>query len=181
MAESKPLTATLEERSAPFLSLLSDKQRVAPPSSRPVKSTPPPPLPRRVHALKPPEGPDRTLVAPPEPRKVPDVAAKKKKKKKRPAFDAAFKAKAVARALAARESGEESVRDVGHDLGVTDASIYQWIKAAKAANGAASPAAKGRKSSGAGGDIQSVSRELASAMEHVAKLKKKLRKMLGED
>lgn len=180
MAESKPLTATLGERSPPLLSLLSDRQRVAPPSSRPVKSTPPPPLPRRAHALKPPEGPDRTLVAPPEPRKAPEVAAKKKKKRTHKTFDAAFKAKVVARALAAQESGEESVRDIGHDVGTTDASIYSWIKAAKAANGAAKPADKGRKPRVGGGDIQTVSRELASAMEHVAKLKKRLRKMLGD-
>lgn len=121
--------------------------------------------------------PDRQYVEQPA-RKAPEVAAKKKKTRK--TFDAAFKAKAVARALAAQESGSESVREVARDLEITDASIYQWIKAAKEANGAAKPADKGRKPRGGGGDIQTVSRELASAMEHVAKLKKKLRKMLGE-
>jgi len=85
--------------------------------------------------------PDRQYVEQPAP-EVSEMAGKKKKKTRK-TFDAAFKAKVVARALAAQKSGGESVRDIGRDIGVTDASVYQWIKAAKGqANGAAEPADK---------------------------------------
>jgi transposase-like protein len=149
----KPLTATVRER--------LKAHRAAPPTAQHIAS---------LHRLPWPKAPEQ------EPAEM-----AKKKKRARGDYDDDFRAKTVARFLKAKESGEETVEAIVADLGITSASLYTWVRKAKAANGAA-PAASSATAKGKGkGDLKSVTKQLSEAMEHVAKLKKQLRKMLGDD
>lgn len=152
----KPLTATVRER--------MKAHRAAPPTAQQIAS---------VHRLRP----------------VPSVAEMagepaemgKKKKQRRTLWSDDVKARVVARFLKAKESGEETVEAIVADEGITAASLYAWVKKAKEANGAAPAAGPATPKAKGKGDLKSVTRELSEAMEHVAKLKKQLRKMLGDD
>lgn len=153
---SKPLVASIREhtREKKRLDKLEALKRIAPPSTTQIAIVPP----------------DRTYV------EVPEVAAKKAKRRVRVADD--VRAKAVARALKAQETKEETVADVAGAFGVSSTILYKWMQRARAeANGAAVAAGKAKP----GKDIASVSKQLAVAMEEVTKLKKQLRKLLGTE
>jgi hypothetical protein len=84
----KPLTTTLAD-AANHKGAKLQLSRPSPPAARPPAPSAPAP---RLHALKPPEGPDRSLVAKPEEKKK-----KKKKKKKKVFLDPSQKALIVAK------------------------------------------------------------------------------------
>ncbi len=101
------------------------------------------------------------------------------KKSKAGRYAADYKAKLVARALKAKETGEESIEAIAKEEGIHGSNIHNWIAAAKKANGTpaeAEPAKKPKKD-----DIKSLSRELVDAMDRVTSIKKKMRKLLGEE
>ncbi len=153
-----PLVASVKER------LKADGQklklhRIAPPTATRIAS---------VHLLP--------VSEPPE---VPEMAGKKKIKQKR--YDAEFKARVVARALKARESGEETIGAVAKAEGTSEQIIYTWIKQAKASNGASPVEASAKPGRKSAGDLKSITRELSEAMDRVSKLKKQMRKLLGDD
>lgn len=105
---------------------------------------------------------------------APSMAKKKSRKLQTPEF----KAKAVARALQAKETGSETIGAIAKDIGVSEQSVYAWIKKAKEQN--APKPAKGAEPKEKA-TIKSLSRELADALEKVSAIKKRLRKMLGDD
>lgn len=106
------------------------------------------------------------------------------KKKKQATYTNDFKATTVARALKAKETGEESISAIAAELGIWDANIHNWIKAAKKANGVTEPAngkAKRKTVDLRGSDLAALSRELTQAMDRVTALKKRMRKLLDTD
>lgn len=105
------------------------------------------------------------------------------KKDKRGRYDADYKAKIVARALQAKESGSETIGAIAESEGLYETTIYNWLAAVRKSNGAVATSAKGDKvtSKGKGGDIKTLSRELVEAMERVSSIKKRMRKLLGEE
>lgn len=102
---------------------------------------------------------------PREPEKVPKKGAKIRR------YTPEFKAKAVARGLKAKENGE-TILSIAADLGTDPSNIHNWIRAAKQQSGAGRPGK---------GDLRAVTSELEQALANVARLKSKLRKMLGDD
>ncbi len=137
--------------------------RIAPPTAQQIAS---------VHRLP-------VRVEPPEPAPAEEPAEPMAKKTKTGRFSEEYKAKMVARALQAKESGAESIEDIAEAEGIWSTNIHNWIRAAKKANGTpaeAKPAKKPKKD-----DIKSLSRELVEAMERVTSIKKKMRKLLGEE
>lgn len=106
------------------------------------------------------------------------------KQKKKKVYDADFKAKAVARALKAKETGEESIEAIANELGIHGSNIHNWITAAKKASGVTEPAngkAKRKTADLRGTDLNSLSRELVQAMDRVSAIKKRMRKLLEAD
>ncbi len=170
-----PLSATLGEA-------LASKLATKPPSQKAV----PVPAPAHVEAPISKAQPlvllRRPAIGAPE-SSPPEVSAEPvaPKKRKRTVYDDAYKAKTVARALKGIESGDESVYGIATELGIPASNITNWIKAAKAANGApvAAPAEQPKKRS-AGSDIQTLSRELAAKLAEAEAIKKKLRKLLED-
>jgi transposase-like protein len=160
---TKPLAASLKERIEAKKSE-STGHRIAPPSAVNVE-------PDRNFVDKPP-----LAVVAPKKEPVKRMAAKKDK---RGHYAPEFKAQIVARALKARETGEETIENIANEIGVWGTNIHNWIKAAKQSNGASSKAEKTevpKKS-----DLKTLSRELAEAMDRVASIKKKMRKLLDVD
>lgn len=93
--------------------------RLAPPSSRP----------RSSHALPPPQGPDRSLVAPPEPPQPepePELVAGKKKGQRK-----TFSKQEKASTAAAILSGTERQKDACARLGTTQSVVSRWVQQAK--------------------------------------------------
>jgi transposase-like protein len=155
----KPLTASIRER------LRADKaalkaHRAAPPTAQQIAS---------VHKLPVPVAPQEEQAEP---------VAKKQKTKR--SFTPDYRARIVARALQAKETGSESVLAIAKAEGIRDSNIHNWVKAAKKANGATAADDTATEKPKAKADIKSVSRELSDAMQHVEALKKKLRKMLSD-
>lgn len=179
MSTSKPLSTSLGEalasKSSEHPTLLS---RPSPPSARPLPpSSRPSRIPvyaaeptKQLHALPPPEGPDRSLVAN-------DEGGERKKRKRRVTGTPEMKAEAVRRSLAG-----ETHTAVGEDLGVSASAVSLWVREAKAA------AAKETAKKFEANDISRVSQELAEAInlqkaaaERVKVLKAKLRELLGDE
>lgn len=154
---AKPFAATIRERLRAKPSALKS-HRIAPPTAQQIAS---------VHRLP--------VPAVQEVRQAETMA----KKTKIGRFADDYKAKIVARALQGKESGAESVEDIANAEGIWSTNIHNWIKAAKKANGtpAETEASKKPKKD----DIKSLSRELVEAMERVTSIKKKMRKLLGEE
>ncbi len=104
-----------------------------------------------------------------------------KKKRTMTSYDAEYRAKIVARALEAIEK-KESVSAIAKSEGLYDSNIWNWIKAAKKANGALPAESREENRSKPGrkprGTIESLSRELSEALARVDTLKVKLRKLL---
>jgi transposase-like protein len=124
--------------------------------------------PTQLHALPPPSGPDRSLVASEE---------TKRKRKRRTFLPPAEKAAAVQRVLA----GETAVR-VADDFGVSAGNLCRIVREAKEA------ASRETSKKFEANDIQKVSTELAEALnlqraatERVKVLKAKLRVLLGDE
>lgn len=173
---SKPLSASLGEALASKSSeptLLSrpvaEGARPLPPSSRPsriadYRLAPP----KQLHALPPPEGPDRSLVAR-------DEGGRQRKKPVHSTPEQ--RAEAVRRVL----SGEAALT-VGPDMGFSASAVSIWAREAREA------ASKETKKKFEANDIQKVSTELAEALnlqraatERVKVLKAKLRELLGDE
>ena len=131
--------------------------RAAPPSSHQVAT---------VHKL--PVAPEKEPAQP--------VAEKKKGRH----YPVDYRAKLVARALQAKESGEESIEDIARAEGIHGSNIHNWIKAAQKAN-VAPKEAKAKAGDLRSGDLNSLARELAQAMDRVSAIKKRMRKLLGSD
>lgn len=149
----KPLSASVREHQH-----LKDKsRRIAPPTALQmgIRLVPTP----AVESVKEPE----------------PVAAKKTKTGR---YTDEYKATIVARALKAKETGEESIEDIAEAEGIWSTNIHNWTKAAKAANGAAKPESKEAKSKV---NLRTLSKELTEAMDRVSAIKKQMRKLLGDD
>jgi hypothetical protein len=139
-----------------------------PPSSRPSR-VPVYDNPKPLHALPPPEGPDRTLVEKNE-------QAPGRKRKKRVVLSADERAAAVKRVLAG-----ETAAAVSADIGVSVSGIQYWVREAKA------QAEKDTRKRFEGNDIAKLSAELSEALnlqraaaERVKVLKAQLRRLLEE-
>lgn len=148
----EPLVATIKER--------VKAHRAAPPSAQRIAT---------VHRILGPE--PAPAVEPDEP------MAKKKAKNAR--YPVEYKAKLVARALKAKETGEESIEDIAKSEGIHGSNIHNWIAAAKKANG--SPGKTTGKADGKAPTIRSLSKELEEALDRAKAIKKQLRKLLDVD
>jgi transposase-like protein len=146
---TKPLTATVKERLR--------AHRAAPPTAVHVASI-------------------LRLTARPAPTEHAEPMANKKKGKGGRYADE-YKATIVARALKARDTGDETIKAIADAESIHETLIYNWLNATKKTNGASPSAATSKPKS----DIKSLSRELSEAMEHVSKLKTRLRKLLGDE
>lgn len=166
----KPLSASVRER-------LKDKLRTHPEaigaSLRSVAKL-------TGHRIAPPTAQQiasvHRLPAPSEPVKEAEPVAGKKKAHKH--YSADYKAKLVARALKAKETGEESIEAIAAAEGIHGTNIHNWIKAAKQANGSAEPGKPGPKSKS---NLKALSKELSEAMDRVSAIKKQMRKLLADD
>ena len=101
------------------------------------------------------------------------------KKKGRRIFSPETKAAIVREALETKANGG-TMQAVAKKHKIVPTLLTTWVGAAKASGSKPSPADPGKKAS-ASGDVVSLSRELAEAMERVAKIKKRLRKLLGAE
>lgn len=180
MNTSKPLSTSLGEalasKSSEHPTLLS---RPSPPSARPLPpSSRPSRIPvyaaepaKQLHALPPPEGPDRSLVAN-------DEGGKRQyRKRKYGKAPADVRAEAVRRVLAG-----ETNQGVAADMGVSESAVSKWVNDAKR------EAARATAKKFEANDISRVSQELAEAInlqkaaaERVKVLKAKLRELLGDE
>src|SRR4030095_205248 len=158
---SKPLTASVKER------IKDKKHRIAPPTAL-----------APVYLLPKPEPTEPT--APPKAEPEPVVA----KKNKRGRYEADYKAKVVARALKARETGSETIGAIAEAEGLYETTIYNWLSAAKKqapkSNGASTETVKRKSGPTPKSDMKALTRELADAMDRVALLKKRLVKMVAK-
>lgn len=165
----KPLSVSLGESLAAKSSEPTLISRPSPPSARPsriinYRNEPTP----QLHALPPPEGPDRSLV---------DEGGQRAGRKRRVHLSAEEKAAAVKRVL----NGEAGVA-VAADIGVSGGAVHGWVREAKEA------AARETSKRFEANDISQVSQELAEALnlqraaaERVKVLKAKLRVLLGDE
>jgi transposase-like protein len=148
---TKPLVATVKE---------AQLHRAAPPSTRQVAT---------VHQL-----PVPPVAEPASEKATARPVAKKQVNDVR--FTKDYKAKIVARVLKGQDTGEESVPSIAASEELAPSTIYNWVKDAKKAAGV-QPKRGDIKSA----DLGSLSRELTQAMDRVAAIKKRMRKLLGDD
>jgi transposase-like protein len=98
-------------------------------------------------------------------------------------FPLEYREKIVARVLKGRETGEENGSTISRAEGLSESLVSLWVRRHLEANGKFTPDARrsNGKSDGSGGDLKSLARELAEAMDRVTSIKKRMRKLLGAD